>query len=105
MVAACITGDEAPPVSSASALSVGECPSLPVAAFIEDALVNLAGADPHDPGAIDLLFDLIGLGSSAEGVFDLVSDLRSGSVDPDLWPSLVDLSPAEAEPQACPYPR
>ncbi|MFW5878439.1 MAG: hypothetical protein ACOCVR_01340, partial [Myxococcota bacterium] len=77
-----------------------DCDSLPTDWFLDDATRNLLGLDPVD---LDmnvrdtLLFEEVGLGTSAEGLFGLVMDLREGLLDEDLWPSLAGLSLAESE--------
>jgi hypothetical protein len=76
------------------------CDALPREAFLDDLGWNLLGLDPveTDMSTRDqALFEAVGLGSSAEGVYELVADLREDALDAAAWPSLSGLSLAEAE--------
>ena len=100
MVAACVTSDAPPPEGGSSALSLGECPGLPVSDFLSDALLNLAGVSPEEvtqAEAMEILLDLIELGSSAPGLAKLAGEVRSGELDEELWPSLAGLPARDGE--------
>ncbi len=76
------------------------CEDLPVDAFLDDAYRALLGQDPAGVSIAErneAIFEAEGLGTTSPGVAQLDAAVRGGSVDPQTWPSLAKLSPADAE--------